>query len=167
MRYAILFTASLGLAACGGSAEVETERVASEDESASYALDEKDGGTTLKVETDDGEAVMRNGKDITVNLPKDFTIYEGAEVVSNTVFEQGESKGALIVLESEAAPEVMAAHYRAEAENAGIEIKMEMSVNDGKMIGGEGSDGSAFSFNANREEDTTVAQLMVGENFGK
>jgi len=138
MRKAIILSASLTLAACGGNADTQGDITTSEGESLSYSVDDEDGGTTVKVETEDGEAVMRTGKDIAVKLPKDFTLYEGAEVVNNTLFEQGDSKGALIVLESDATPDELAAHYRAEAESAGIAIKMEMSVNDGKMFGGEG-----------------------------
>lgn len=158
--------ALLTLAGCGGP-DVEGTFETEDGESGSYSINEADGETSAVIETEDGKATLRSGKDVKVDLPDGFTLFSGAKVVNNTVFEQDGSKGSLIILESEAAPDDLAAHYRKEAEGAGIEIKLEMSVNGGKMIGGEDSDGRAFTFNANRNEDKTTAQLMVGDGFGK
>ena len=154
----------LMLASCGSEKEGTFET--SEGERGSYSIDEDGGTATATIKTDDGTAVMRSGQDVPIDLPDGFTIYPGAKVVSNTTFSQADSSGSLIVLESEAEPDEIAAHYRKQAEAAGIDIQLEMSVNGGKMIGGEGPGGQVFSLNANSDGGKTSAQLMLGGKKG-
>lgn len=166
MRIATILAASVMLAACGGS-EIKGEFETEDGEDASYSIDEDSGETTATIKTEEGTATFRSGENIEVDLPGGFTIFKGAKVLSNSVFEQNDAKGVLIVMESDASPKEMAEHYRKQAESAGVEIKLEMTLNDGQMLGGEGPDGATFTFNANREDGKTSAQLVVGDNFGK
>jgi len=90
-------------------------------------------------------------------------------VISNTVVDAADGKGALVTFNSEKSPQEIADFYRAQAENAGVEIQIETSINGGKMLGGESADGLTFSILAypNDEEDGegTIANLTVGSGI--
>lgn len=153
------------LAACGSerSGEFTTE----DGETGEYTINSANGETTARIETPDGEATLRSGANVPVELASGFSVYPGAKVVSNTVVNQGEGKGNLVLMQTDASPEDVIKHYRKQAEDAGFEVQIEMSVNEGKMIGGEGPEDSFFSVNASRTEDgPTQAQLMLGSKLG-
>jgi hypothetical protein len=59
----------------------------------------------------------------------------------------------------------MVTFYRTQAENAGVDIAMEMNSNGTMMIAGESEDDGTFSFNATPSEDGTTGQLVVGEGL--
>lgn len=163
VRLAMAGMAALLLAGCGseGSGTVEDEN----GEVAHYKVDESSGEVNATLETADGTATMRSGADVPVELPRGFTIYPGAEVTTNTVFEQADANGALVTMKAEASPEEMVAFYRKQAEAAGVEISLNMNTDTMQMIGGDAPDGATFSFTATRKDDGTTAQLMVGEAF--
>lgn len=165
MRVAPCLVAAILLASCGSDASGTFET--DEGERGSYSIDEQSGETVARITTEDGMAEMRSGENVPVNLPAGFTLFPEANVVSNTTFSQADAKGSLIILTSAAEPEVLAEYYRKQAEAAGVKIELELTVDDGKMIGGQSEDGHTFSFNANREGDETTAQLMVGEKLGR
>lgn len=153
--------AVLLLAACGSepSGGDEDRTVAH------YTVDESSGEVSAALETAEGTATMRSGADVPVELPRGFSIFPGADVVSSTVVEQADANGALVTMESDASPEEMVAFYRKQAEAAGAEIDLNMSTDMMQMIGGDAQDGATFSFTATRKGDRTTAQLMVGEAF--
>jgi len=148
------------LAACGSekSGTIETD-----DGTASYTIDESDGEVTATVDTGEGTATMRAGADVAVDLPQGLSIYPGATVVSNAVFEQADSRGALVTMEADASPAEMIDFYREQAEDAGMEIGLTMNTETMRMIGGKAEDGSSFSFTATQEGGKTTGQLMAGE----
>ena len=162
-RLAIAGAAALLLAGCGseqsGTVEGEDGKVAH------YTVDESSGEVSATIETTDGTATMRSGADVPVELPRGFSIYPGAEVLTNTVFKQADANGALVTMEADASPEEMIAFYREEAEEAGVEIAMNMNTDTMQMIGGDTQDGATFSFTATRKGGKTTGQLMVGEAF--
>ena len=165
LRTTSLFAATVVLAACGSdrSGEFTTE----DGESGEYSIDSSTGETTARIETPDGEATLRSGANVPVELTDGFSVYPGATILSNTVVNQGEGKGNLVLMQIDASPEEVIKHYRDQAEAAGFDIQIEMSVNDGKMIGGEGPQDSFFSVNASRTEgEPTQAQLMLGSKLG-
>lgn len=145
---------SLTLAACGGSSPPDT-----------YEVDEESGEVNATITTDEGTATIRAGEDVPVDLPMGFTVYPDAEVTNNVTFEQEEATVAMINIESEAAVEEMAAHYRKQAEEAGFAIKLEMKLNDGTMLGGEAADGRTFSFNGQPGEEgaKNTAQISLSQ----
>lgn len=162
MRAAIVTAALAGsLAACGGqSGTFETE----DGESGEYRIDGATGETSISVETEDGTATVRGGADVPVQLPDGFSIYPGAEVVTNIVFDQGANGGSMVTLQSDDSPQEIADFYRKQAEAAGIEIQINAQINGGAMVGGESADGMTFSVNATPDGDGTTAQLAVGRD---
>ncbi len=162
MRVMFALTAPfvLGLTACG--AETSGTLTGEEGEEGEYSINRETGETTATIETDEGTATLRSGSDVPVDLPAGFTLYPGAQVVTNTVVKQGVGSGVLLTMSSEDSAEDIAAFYKAQAEDAGIAIEMEMSVNEGKIIGGQSPDGLTFSIVATPEGAGTTAQLTVG-----
>ncbi len=164
MKRFVTCTAVIALAACSSERSGTFEGEGGT--TGNYAVDEDDGAVTAEIRTEDGIATLRSGESVAPDLPDGFTVYPGAKVLSSTNFSQAGKKGAMVLLESEADPEAMAEFYRKQAESAGIEVRMEMSINDGKMIAGESDGGLTFSFNATPEDGKTNAQLMIGTNLG-
>ena len=162
-RLAIAGAAALLLAGCGSerSGMFETEG----GETGAYSVDASGEEITATIKTPEGSATMQSGADVPVDLPRGFSIYPGAEIVTNTVFEQAGSKGALVTMESDAAAAEMIAFYRKQAEGAGIEIELNLDTDTMQMIGGKSADGSPFSFTATKQAEGTTGQLMVGEAF--
>ncbi len=165
MLAAVCLVGALLLSSCGSDNSGEFE--AEDGSEGSYSFNEENGETIARITTDEGTAEMRSGENVPVDLPSDFSMYPGAKVVSNTTVRQGNGKGALIVFETADSPEKVAGFYRKQAESAGIDIAMEMSVNDGQMLAGEGEDGETFTLNVTQNESGSSAQLMVGEQLGK
>lgn len=137
----LLAAASL-LAACGGSSKPAEET--------KFIIDEESGAIDAKITTDEGTATIKSGENAPSELPLGFTVFPGAKVVSNTSFEQKDKTVTMISLASDAGPEQLVEHYRKQAEDAGITIKLEMSVNDGQMIGGDDGKGKTFSLDTKR-----------------
>ena len=137
---------ALSLAACGGS---NSETQASQSE-ASVTVDEETGAVTTATKTDDGTAKLSSGEEAPKSLPMGFTLYPGAKVTNSASFEQKGKTINMISIVSDDSPDKLTEHYRAQAEKAGITIKLEMKVNDGQMIGGDDGEGNSFSFNAQK-----------------
>ncbi len=167
MRIPALITAAcaLALTACGSenSGTFETE----DGETGEYTIDDESGESTMTVTTPDGDVTMRSGAEVPVDLPGGFSLIPGAQVVSNTLINQSETKGALVTFLSDRTPEQIADYYREEAEAAGIEIQIETSMNDGRMLGGENEEaGMTFSITAYPGEEGTTGQLTISEEAG-
>jgi hypothetical protein len=150
----------LALAACGSqsSGTIEGE----DGETGEYTIDNSTGEANFTVKTEDGTVTMRSGSDVPVDLPGGFTVYPGADVVSNTMVNQGQGTGNLVTITSPDSPQDVVAYYKSQAEAAGITIQMEMATNGMQMIGGESEDGLTFSVMASPAEEGTSAQLTVG-----
>ncbi|SMQ59772.1 hypothetical protein SAMN06297468_0324 [Altererythrobacter xiamenensis] len=166
MRRSIaILTAALCLSACNSETSETAE--AEDLDTSSYTIDEKSGETTATITTEDGVATMRSGESVPVDLPEGFSLFPGAQVNNNTTFSLDDSRGAMIMFQSDAEPQAIADFYRKQAEAARIEIEVELSINGGKTLGGESESGRTFTLNASREGETTSAQLMVGEKLGR
>jgi len=162
MRIVTVFAGALALAACGDS---DTTTIETEDGTIEFDTDGGDGDFEARFTDDDGnEAVVTSGSDLDADLPAGFTIYPGAEVVSNTVISGDDGAGNLVIMTSSDSVEDLVMHYRGEAEAAGIDIAMEMTTNANRIIGGEGPDGEMFSFNASTSDGLTTGMLTVGRD---
>ena len=84
---------------------------------------------------------------------------EDGESGTYTVDQSGEA----VTMAAGASPEDMIAHYRRQAEAAGVDLELDMTTDTMRMIGGKAPDGSAFSFTATAGADGTTGQLMVGQ----
>ncbi len=145
--------ALLGLSACGSEAAGE----------GAYTIDSNSGEITASAQTAEGSTAVRSGALVPVDLPAGFTIYPGAKVIGNTVFDQREGRGAFVTIESADTPEQIAAFYTRQARAAGVSVEMQLPINDGRMVAGESAQGITFSLMATPVPAGTQAQLSVGE----
>lgn len=165
MRVAFACAAAsvLALAACGSesSGEFTTE----DGETGEYVIDNDGESASMTVETPEGTVRMRTGAETPTDLPAGFTMISGANVLSNTIIDQGETKGSLTTFQSEMSVDDILAHYRGEAESAGITIQIETNMNGVQLIGGENEqNGSTFSVSAfQNDEGLSQVQLTISE----
>lgn len=156
-------SAALILASCSPDRE---GTIQTEDDEIEYSIDGSGSNAEFRGTDESGREVSVNtGTDVPVNLPAGYSIYPGANVVSNSVVNMGDGSGSIVLMTTSDSPEQVARFYRAQAEAAGIEIAMEMNVQDSQMIAGEGPSGKTFTLNASTNDEGTTAQLMVGENL--
>ncbi|MDC8754541.1 hypothetical protein OIK40_07805 [Erythrobacter sp. sf7] len=169
MRKTALIIASgvaLALAACGS--ETSGEFTTEDGETAEYTIDKNTGETSMTLEGEDGTATLRSGADVPVDLPDGFSLYPGAKVITNTVVNQPDGTGTMVMFETGDAADKVIAHFRKEAEEAGFAIQIDANMNGSLMIGGERKkDGSTLSVTANTHQgDATTGQLIIGSKKG-
>ena len=167
-RLAAFSAAALALSGCGGDAE-DTEGASAGDGAeprGSYDIDARTGETSARHTDGDGTTTtMRSGEKVPVALPAGFAVYPGASVTNNTRVEQADGLLVLLNLESDATPQEMVSYYRDQAEAAGIDVATSLESGPVTMIGGEGADGTSFSFTATRQDAVTEAQLSIGRGL--
>jgi len=158
--------AALLLAACGS--ETSGEFTTAEGETAEYTIDKATGETTMTLESERGTATLRSGADVPVTLPDGFSLYPGAKVITNTVVDQPDGKGTMVMFETPDPADKVIAHFRKQASEAGFAIQIDANMNGSLMIGGErGADGSTLSVTANANAgDATTGQLIIGSKTG-
>ncbi|MFL0356069.1 hypothetical protein ACI5KX_06275 [Erythrobacter sp. GH1-10] len=161
LRTTTIFAATVLLAACGS--ETSGEFTTGDGETGEYTIDETTGETTASITTDESTATLRSGANVEVDLPSGFSLYPGAEVVSNTVVDHAGGKGVMLVMQSSDSTEDLIEFYREQAEEAGIKVELDMRMNEMMMLGGQADDGTTFSFNTSPSDDGgNRAQLIVG-----
>jgi hypothetical protein len=157
---------ALMLTACGS--ETSGEFTTDDGETAEYSIDKDSGETSMTVKSADGTATLRSGTDVPIDLPDGFSLYPGAKVLTNTVVNQPDGKGTMVMFETSDAADKVIAHFRKQAEQAGFDIQIDANMNGSLMIGGERKrDGSTLSVTANPiEGDATTGQLIIGSKAG-
>lgn len=163
MRTLVLLAGALALAACGSEKSGSFET--GDGGEGSYTVDSDSGETTATITTDEGTVSMRSGGDVPIDLPRGFSAYPGAKVVSNTIIDQGDGKGSLVIMESEDSLDDITGYYRKQAEAAGVNIGVQLTTEQGRMLAGESEAGMAFSLNASEEGGKTTMTLMVGDKL--
>lgn len=158
--------AALMLAACGS--ETSGEFTTEDGKNAEYTIDKASGETSMTIKGEDGTATLRSGTGVPVSLPQGFSLFPGSKVVTNTVVNQPDGQGTMVVFEADAPADKVIAHYREQAKSAGFAIQIEMTTNGTTMIGGERkADGSTLSVTASPGEGgTTTGQLILGSKKG-
>lgn len=102
---------------------------------------------------------MRSGPEVPVALPRGFSLYPGAKVVSNTVVGDGAARRALLVLETpDPLAEVMV-FYRGQATAAGLSVSLDIGGDERASLGGRLPSGAIVALSARREGGLTRAEL--------
>jgi hypothetical protein len=161
---AIILTAAAALALTACGSETSGEFTTDDGKTAEYTIDEGSGETSMTIKGEDGDATLRSGAEVPVTLPDGFTMFPGSKVITNTVVNQPDGQGTMVMFEVAAPAEKVVAHYRDAAKAAGFDIQLEMNTNGTAMIGGERkADGSSFSVTASgAESGATTGQLIIG-----
>jgi hypothetical protein len=164
MRPAILAFSLLLVAACTAEPASEEEAAAQgERKTGSYTVDGETGEINARVHTDEGTvATLRSGERVPVALPDGFSVYPGAEVLTNTRVDHGGGEGNMLTMRSDDSPAEVTAFYRDQAEKAGIDLEVQMNAGETQMLAGRGPREQVFSLNASDESGRTMVQLMVG-----
>ena len=159
-----LTASALLLAGCGS--ETSGEFTTEDGENAEYTIDKATGETSMTIDGPDGTATLRSGAEVPVSLPDGFSLFPGSKVVTNTVVNQPDGQGTMVMFEASAPADKIVAHYRDQAKAAGFDIQLEMNTNGTMMIGGERKDdGSTLSVTAT-SGDTTTGQIIIGTKKG-
>lgn len=159
-------SAVLTLAACGS--ETSGEFTTSDGENAEYTIDKDTGETSMTVDGPDGTATLRSGADVPVDLPDGFSLFPGAKVIANTVVDQADGKGTMVMFETDAAADKVVKHFRDQATKAGFDIQVDANMNGALMIGGERKrDGSSLSVTASAADgEATTGQFIISTKPG-
>lgn len=168
-RKSLVLAVALVLAGCGDDGKEIASGTFTDEEgkSGSYQVTEKEGTTTINVETDKGVATIRTGADAVKSLPAGLPLYPGATVDSGASMTgtgaNGDS-GGMVAFQTSDSPEKVIAFYKKAATNAGFKISMEMTTGDARMIGGDGKEGKGgFHLSVStREEGGSNATLIAG-----
>jgi hypothetical protein len=169
MRYLII-TMLAGtcamLAAC--SSEKSGTVTTPDGETAEYTIDEASGETSMTIKTPQGDATMRSGEAVPVTLPDGFSLFPGSTVVTNTVVNQPDGAGTMVMFEAPATASAIIAHFKAAADKAGYAIEVEATMNETTMLAGKRKDsGASFMVSTGKMVDgKTSGQLVIGKDTG-
>ncbi len=162
----MLIGANALLAACGSeqSGTIKTP----DGETAEYRIDEASGETTMTIKTPEGDATLRSGQGVPVTLPDGLSLFPGSTVVSNTVVNQPDGAGTMIMFEAPAKASAIIAHFKGLAEKAGYAIELEANMNDTMMLSGKrAADDTSFMVSTGAAVDgKTGGQLVIGRGKG-
>lgn len=160
-RITIAATPLALLAAC--NAEQSATITNPESDAAEYRIDEASGETTMRIRTPQGEAIMRSGHSVPVDLPDGFSLYPGTQIVTNTVVNQPVGVGTLVVFEAPANPPDIIAHFRQAATRAGYAMEVDVTMNETMMLAGKRKDsGHRFMVSTGaRVDGKTSGQLVI------
>lgn len=147
-RFSLLATTAgaLLLAACGSNSENEVASGTYTDpetgKTADYKITSSDDGESGKVsiKTEDGEMVFGGGAG-NAKLPAGFTPYPGAKMTGGFSASGAQGTGGMASFEVEAKAADVIAHFRNQAEAAGMKVTSEIKSGDTMIIGAEMSGG--------------------------
>lgn len=110
-----------------------------------------------------GEAatVLRSGPEVPVRLPPGFTLYPGAKIVTNTVFQREDAGRILLVFETSESVDKVIHFYRMQAQLGGVPLPLDLGSREQASIGGTLPDGGKLSVSARRFGGTTRVELAA------
>lgn len=138
--------AALMLAACGSKSETEVASGTYTDpatgKSADYKVTSDVNGENgnISIKTEDGE-VNFGGSAANAKLPAGFTLYPGAKVTGGMTASGKDGDSGLASFEVKGQAADVIAHYRKQAEAAGLKVSSEIKAGDTMMFGAEKPDG--------------------------
>lgn len=148
MRNIVTLCSALALAACGSGAD---------------DADNADSAT-ITINTQQGQSTIQTGPNADVTLPAGFTVYPGANVISNVTADFGEGAQTTLTLQTSASLATVAAFYKKQASAAGVNLATDMTTPESVMLGGETPAGTVFGLIAAPSENggTTVNLSLQG-----
>lgn len=159
-KLSVIAAMAVMLAACGSE---QSGTITNEDGSTTeYSVDRDSNGATTTVTTEDGTATFETGSGVKAELPDGYTLYPGSKVVTATKASSPNGDMRLVMFESADEPEAIAAYYRKQAEAAGVKLELEMTTEQGTILGGRDGEGTNFSLTTSKAEDKTVSTLSIG-----
>ncbi|GAB5351243.1 hypothetical protein [Qipengyuania sp. 483] len=162
----VILIPALTLSACSRVDDDEGQGEAQEDAAepiGSYDIDPESGEVRATLTDSDGVTTrMLAGSDVEARFPPPFTAYPNAQITNTTWVEQGE--GAFVTVEF-TTPDPRASvvdFYRMQAEDAGIDVEVEVDAGETTTLGGENSaDRTSFALQVTRRARQTEGQVSV------
>lgn len=126
----------------------------------SFALDPASGETRARIAAAGGATGrMRSGERVPVALPRGFTLYPGARVVSNTLVEGGGERRVLLIFETGDPLAKVVGFYRGQAEAARARLTLDLVSDTAASLGSSMPGGFEFALTAHRSAAITRAEL--------
>ena len=157
MERRLLLAIVLALPACGEAGRKEPRATPS------YGHDASSGEVRARI-VPRGEpvATMRSGANVPVSLPRGFTLYPGAKLVSSTLVERGDRRRVLVVFETAGSPAEVMLFYRAQAGAAAATVLLDVGGEERASLGGRLAEGREFAISVRRAGGTTRVEWSAG-----
>ena len=161
--------AALMLSACGSQSEKEVASGSYTDPTTGKTADYKitsdaDGENgNISIKTADGEMNFGGGAANT-KLPTGFTLYPGAKITGGMAASGKDGESGLASFEVKGQAVDVIAHYRKQAEAAGLKVTSEVKAGDTMMFGAEKPDGGkgGVQVTATQSGDMVTGALTYG-----
>ena len=138
----VVAAGALLLSACSSRSESEVASGTYTDpetgETANYAVTASEDGATsnVSIKTDDGEMQFGGGA-ANAKLPAGFTVYPGSKMTGGFAARGTEGSGGMASFEVRAKAADVLAHFRRQAEAAGLKVTSEIKSGETAIIGAE------------------------------
>lgn len=164
-----LAASALLLSACGSKSETEVASGTYTDpetgETADYKLTTSDDGETSEVtiKTEDGEMQFGGGA-ANAKLPTGFTAYPGSKLTGGFAASGTDGTGGMASFEVKANAADVIAHFRKQAEAAGMRVTSEIKSGDTAIIGAEmpGNSKTGVQITATQQGAQVVGAITYG-----
>ena len=144
MRRYLAVCTMVALAACGG-ADDNTTTIETQDGKVQLNVDDAGDAASYTVTTDEGVMTAQSGGAANVKLPAGYSLYPGANVVSQTTLKTAQGNSLNVAMEVAGGADQVVDFYRKQATAAGVEIESEMKTGEMQIIGGKDKAGMTFS----------------------
>lgn len=157
----------LALAGCGSKSETEIASGTVTDpdsgETARYRVTTDGEESNLSVKTEDGEMQFGSGA-ANAKLPDGFTPYPGSTMTGGFTATGKDGQGGMASFEAPGKAEDVIAHFRRQAEAAGLEVKAEVKAGETLMFGAErpGDSKSGVQVTATQQGDRVRGSVNYG-----
>lgn len=168
MRTLVLAAAaSLLLAACGSKSDTEIASGTVTDpdtgEKTDYKVTTDGDQRNISIKTEDGEMQFGSGA-ANARLPDGFTPYRGSKMTGGFTASGKDGQGGMASFEAPGRAEDVIAHFRKQAEAAGLTVKTEVKAGETLMIGAERPDDSksGVQITATQDGDKVTGSVSYG-----
>lgn len=161
--------AALLVAGCGSKSETEVTRGSFTDpdtgKTADYKVSSGDDGesSNISIKTEDGEMNFGSGA-AHAKLPAGFSPYPGSKMTGGFAASGTDGVGGMASFEAKGKAADVVAHFRKQAEAAGMKITAEVNSGDTMMIAAEkpGDDKSGVQITTSQSGDMVTGAVTYG-----
>jgi len=161
--------ASLVLAGCGSKSDTELASGTITDpdtgETTDYSVTTDGDEGNLSIKTEDGEMQFGSGA-ANAKLPAGFAPYPGSKMTGGFTATGKDGQGGMASFEAPGKAEDVIAHFRRQAEAAGLKVNAEVKSGDTLMLGAEKPDDSKSGVQITATQDGDMVKGSVTYGMG-
>lgn len=166
MKNFTILAGALVLAACGGAKE-DTTTIETNDGKVQLSVDENGEGGSYRITTEDGVMTAQSGGSLNVQLPAGYSLYPGANVVSQSTIKTDQGSNLNVAMEIAGGADPIVDFYRKQATAAGVSIESEIKTGEMQIISGKDKAGMVFSLSVFPGGDgKSTATLTLAQDKG-